>query len=65
MTESDFTVVRSVGFLLAVAIAVSLQRITPHARLRGSWRTNLLKMPLREFWPKVKCWTCDRPEFAR
>ena len=29
MTESDFTVGRSVGFLLAVAIAVSLQRITP------------------------------------
>ena len=24
-----------------------------------------LKMPLREFWPKVKCWTCDMPEFAR
>jgi len=41
MTESEFTVVRSVGFMLAVAIAVSLQRITPHARLRGSWRTNL------------------------
>ena len=41
MTESDFTVVRSVGFLLAVAIAASLQRITPHARLHGSWRTNL------------------------
>jgi len=24
-----------------------------------------LKMPLQAFWPKVKCWTCDLPEFAR
>ena len=24
-----------------------------------------LKMPIREFWPKVKCWTCDRPDFVR
>lgn len=41
MTENEFSVVRAAGFLLAAAIAVSLQRITPHARLQGSWRTNL------------------------
>jgi len=41
MTESDFNMLRSAGFLLAVAIAGSLQRIAPHARLQGSWRTNL------------------------
>ena len=41
VTEHDFSVVRSVGFVLAVVIAVGLQRIRPHARLRGSWRTNL------------------------
>jgi hypothetical protein len=23
-----------------------------------------LKLPLREFWPLTKCWTCDRPAFA-
>lgn len=23
-----------------------------------------LKVPLPELWPKVKCWTCDRPAFA-
>jgi sterol desaturase/sphingolipid hydroxylase (fatty acid hydroxylase superfamily) len=40
MTESGFTLVRSVGFLLAVAIAVSLQRIIPKSRLHGSWHTN-------------------------
>ncbi len=24
-----------------------------------------LKKPLKEFWPEVKCWTCDAPAFAR
>jgi len=24
-----------------------------------------LRVPIREFWPKVKCWTCDRPDFVR
>ena len=24
-----------------------------------------LKQPLRDFWPKAKCWTCDRPAFAK
>jgi len=24
-----------------------------------------LKVPLTELWPKVKCWTCDRPEIGR
>jgi Dolichyl-phosphate-mannose-protein mannosyltransferase len=24
-----------------------------------------LKQPLQDFWPKVKCWTCDKPPFAR
>ena len=24
-----------------------------------------LKQPLKDFWPKVKCWTCDKPPFAR
>ena len=41
MTESEFTVARSVGFVAAVAVAMSLQHLTPHARLRGSWRINV------------------------
>lgn len=24
-----------------------------------------LKRPLKELWPLVKCWTCDKPAFAR
>ncbi len=40
MTEPQFHVVRAVGFLLALGFAAGLQRFAPHARLRGSWRTN-------------------------
>ena len=24
-----------------------------------------LAVPIREFWPKDQCWTCDRPDFVR
>jgi sterol desaturase/sphingolipid hydroxylase (fatty acid hydroxylase superfamily) len=40
VTEHDFSVARSVGFVLALVIAVGLQRIRPHARFSGSWQTN-------------------------
>jgi sterol desaturase/sphingolipid hydroxylase (fatty acid hydroxylase superfamily) len=58
MTESDFAVARSLGFLLAVAIAVSLQRITPHGRLRGSWRTNLGLWAINALVLGVVCGAC-------
>jgi sterol desaturase/sphingolipid hydroxylase (fatty acid hydroxylase superfamily) len=58
MTENEFTVVRSVGFMLAVAIAVGLQRIAPHARLRGSWRTNLGLWALNAVVLGVVCGAC-------
>ena len=40
MSETEFQVVKSVGFVSALLIAIALQRISPHAKLRGSWRTN-------------------------
>ena len=40
VTEHDFTLARSAGFVLAVAIAIGLQRLIPHGHLRGSWQTN-------------------------
>ncbi len=58
MTESDFNVVRSVGFLLAVVIAVGLQRLTPHARLHGSWRTNLGLWAINGVVLGVVCGAC-------
>jgi len=58
MTESEFTVVRSAGFLVAVAIAVSLQRTSPHAQLHGSWRTNLGLWALNAAVLGVVCGAC-------
>ena len=41
MSENDFNLVRTAGFLLAVGIAVGLQRLSPHARRTGTWQVNL------------------------
>ena len=40
MSEEEFQVVRGVGFVAAGMLAVVLQRLRPHARLRGSWPVN-------------------------
>ena len=41
MNERDFQLLRAIAFVVAVGVAVILQRIAPHARYRGSLRTNL------------------------
>jgi sterol desaturase/sphingolipid hydroxylase (fatty acid hydroxylase superfamily) len=40
MTETEFQIVKSIGFLLALASAVTVQRWRPHRALAGSWRAN-------------------------
>jgi sterol desaturase/sphingolipid hydroxylase (fatty acid hydroxylase superfamily) len=40
MDERQFQVLRASAFVLAVLVAFALQRLTPHARLRGSWTVN-------------------------
>lgn len=40
MTELEFQVTKSVGFLAALALAVGLQARFPHRGLAGSWRSN-------------------------
>lgn len=40
MTEAELQILRGAGFLLAFAAAVAVQRLSPHARFRGSWRVN-------------------------
>ncbi len=40
MTEIEFQIVKSVGFVSALAVAAGLQRLRPHAGLQGSWRVN-------------------------
>src|SRR6185503_1451827 len=40
MDEGQFQLLRGAAFALAILAAVALQRLTPHARLRGSWGVN-------------------------
>jgi hypothetical protein len=40
MTEVDFQIVKSIGFVLALVVAVGGQRLNPHRAMAGSWRTN-------------------------
>jgi len=40
MTEAGFQIVKSIGFVLALALAVAIQRSRPHRALAGSWRAN-------------------------
>jgi sterol desaturase/sphingolipid hydroxylase (fatty acid hydroxylase superfamily) len=40
VTEGDFQLVRGAGFGVALAIGLGLERLAPHARLRGEWRVN-------------------------
>jgi len=40
MTEAEFQVVKSIGFVLALGLAVAIQHWRPHDPHQGSWRTN-------------------------
>jgi sterol desaturase/sphingolipid hydroxylase (fatty acid hydroxylase superfamily) len=40
MSETEFQIIKSVGFVLAFASAVALQHWSPHRTLAGSWRAN-------------------------
>jgi len=40
VSEARFQLLRGVAFVVAVALAMGLQRLTPHARPRGSWQVN-------------------------
>jgi hypothetical protein len=40
MTETQFQIIKSIGFLLALTLALALQRLRPHRPMTGSWRTN-------------------------
>ena len=41
MTEHQFSAVRTAALIAAAMIAIGLERLMPHGRLRWSWRTNL------------------------
>jgi sterol desaturase/sphingolipid hydroxylase (fatty acid hydroxylase superfamily) len=40
MTEGEFQIVKSAGFVLAFALALGVQRLSPHRSMEGSWRLN-------------------------
>jgi len=40
MDESQFQLLRAGAFIMAILVAAVLQRLAPHARLRGSWTVN-------------------------
>jgi sterol desaturase/sphingolipid hydroxylase (fatty acid hydroxylase superfamily) len=40
VTETEFQIVKSIGFVVALALAVVLQRMSPHRPIAGSWRPN-------------------------
>jgi sterol desaturase/sphingolipid hydroxylase (fatty acid hydroxylase superfamily) len=40
MSEVEFQIIKSIGFVIALAAAIALQRFLPHAGLQGSWRLN-------------------------
>jgi len=44
---------------------VDCEYCMPDRRTQRIYLCRRLKLPLREFWPQVKCWTCDRPPFTR
>jgi sterol desaturase/sphingolipid hydroxylase (fatty acid hydroxylase superfamily) len=40
MNETEFQLIRGIGFSAALASAILAQRLSPHARLAGSWLVN-------------------------
>jgi sterol desaturase/sphingolipid hydroxylase (fatty acid hydroxylase superfamily) len=40
MSETEFQIYKSIGFVAALALAVGFQRWSPHRALAGSWRVN-------------------------
>jgi len=40
VTETELQALRAAGFVVAALLAVLVQRLAPHARVRGSWRVN-------------------------
>jgi hypothetical protein len=73
--EASGELVIPVGFQVAdlepwfdqveLAGQVDCRYCMPDRRTERIYLCRGLKLPLPEFWPQVKCWTCDRPPFTR
>ena len=65
-----FGIALAVGLLLTAQRRLLFTRWMPAGALLALFVAlpNLLwqiEVSIREFWPKVKCWTCERPDFMR
>lgn len=58
MDESQFQLVRAIGFVAAVGLAWSFQRAMPHEQLNGSWRTNATIWAVNAVVLGIVCGAC-------
>jgi sterol desaturase/sphingolipid hydroxylase (fatty acid hydroxylase superfamily) len=58
MSEVEFQVIRGAGFVLALGLAASLQRFSPFAAMRESWRVNGLLWAVNALTIGVLCGAC-------
>ena len=58
MDESQFQLLRSVGFVAAAGLALCIQRLRPHAPLSGSWRVNVAFWGINVVVMGVVCGAC-------
>ena len=58
MSEVEYQVVKSAGFVVALLLAIGLQSARPHAGLRGSWRVNMVLWALNAIILGIVCAGC-------
>lgn len=58
MSEMEFQIVKSVGFVAALCLTVALQRLAPHRALAGSWQANTSLWVINALVLGVVCGGC-------
>jgi sterol desaturase/sphingolipid hydroxylase (fatty acid hydroxylase superfamily) len=58
MSEVEFQIVKSVGFVLALMAALGLQWLRPHAAISGSWRVNAMLWAVDAALVGLVCGAC-------
>jgi fructose-specific phosphotransferase system IIC component len=55
MSEVEYQVVKSVGFVAALLLAIGLQSARPHSGIPGSWRVNTVLWALNALILGIVC----------
>ncbi|MBW2314044.1 MAG: sterol desaturase family protein [Deltaproteobacteria bacterium] len=58
MTEVEFQIIKGVGFVLALMLAIGLQWLRPHTAVAGSWRVNASLWAANAAFVGVVCGAC-------